>query len=237
MWVVSAADAKEKPILYVHGGGWVVCDLSTHLAVIAGLARASRRPVHAIDHRRAPEHPYPAALLDVCEVIGTMTSYHPSGFAIAGDSAGANLVLAAMLMLKAEEKPHAIEKAILYYGCFFRRMKTDSHIKYGDGSFGLSTEQMELYWNLYAGDKESGGEFTDLSTHGLSGLPPIQLHAAELDCLYDDTILLHKKLMEAGNDVTLHMWMNMTHGFLHFAPRLEMANEAFSASARFLGNN
>ena len=51
-------------ILYLHGGGWVICSLDTHDGVCRRLANATGVRVASLDYRMAPEHPFPAPLDD-----------------------------------------------------------------------------------------------------------------------------------------------------------------------------
>ena len=51
-------------ILWLHGGGWVICDLDSHDAMCRMLAVRSGARVIAVDYRRAPEHPFPVPLDD-----------------------------------------------------------------------------------------------------------------------------------------------------------------------------
>src|SRR5512142_2060689 len=58
------APGKQAAMVYFHGGGWVLCDLDTHDSTCRWIAKESGAIVLAVDYRRAPEHPYPAALED-----------------------------------------------------------------------------------------------------------------------------------------------------------------------------
>lgn len=55
-------DAVERPpvTMYCHGGGFAVGDLDTHDGTAREHAVAARTLVVSVDHRPAPEHPYPA---------------------------------------------------------------------------------------------------------------------------------------------------------------------------------
>ncbi len=55
-----------RTIVYLHGGGYIWMSARTPLAV--GLVRASGARCVSVDYRRAPEHPYPAAVDDVVAV-------------------------------------------------------------------------------------------------------------------------------------------------------------------------
>src|SRR5918911_3600413 len=83
--------------LYLHGGGWVIGDLETHDRACRRLASSSGVSVLALDYRRAPEHPWPAAVDDAVAALRWIGS-RPSelepaanAVAIAGDSAGGTI--------------------------------------------------------------------------------------------------------------------------------------------------
>ena len=55
-------------VLYLHGGGWAVGSLTTHDRLTRMLAAGSGLAFLSIGYRKAPEHPYPAALEDALAV-------------------------------------------------------------------------------------------------------------------------------------------------------------------------
>lgn len=230
---VAPRPARNRPILYLHGGGWTICDLDTHLSIFAALARASGREVIALHARRAPEASYPAALDDTIAAIRHVATTHQSGFFLGGDSAGANLALGAVMRMRDEGEVPPVAAIIAFYGCFRRRFDTESYKRFGDGSFGLSSEKMRRFWDLYCG-ADDAGPYADLSDGDLSGLPPVQAHAAQVDPLHDDTIWLHKSITEAGGNCDLKIWHGVTHGFLHYASELPTARDAMAAAADFM---
>ena len=99
----EGAGPLSPGILYIHGGGWVICSLDTHDGVCRRLANASGLRVASLDYRMAPEHPFPAPLDDCLAATGWLLHHgaelgiDPSRLAVAGDSAGGNLSLAALL--------------------------------------------------------------------------------------------------------------------------------------------
>lgn len=224
---VRAPGASGTPVIHLHGGGWSIGSPETHLSLLAGLALATGRPVIAPRVRQAPEHPCPAALDDVHRAL---TGRNGRPFVLGGDSAGANLALAAFLRARDRGDPLAVSGLVLYYGCFRRRFDTRSHRDFGEGH-GLTTEKMRRFWEFYAPD---GGACADLSDADVSGLPPVQLHVAECDPLACDTIWLHDRLRDFGVSAELLIWPGMAHGFLHYASDLPQAREAFARTARFI---
>lgn len=230
--IVAPRGAQGELVVFIHGGGWSICDLDTHLSVFAGLARTAGRTVLAPHARRAPEHPFPAALDDTCAALRMAGRRYPGGVALAGDSAGANLALAALLALRAAGESPPVSAVVAFYGCYRRRFDTASHRACGDGRFGLSTAKMERFWTLYCGGATPA--LADLSGQSFTGLPPIQLHAAEADPLLDDTLWLNETLTAQGGRCELVRWPGMTHGFLHYHRDLPQARDALARAAAFL---
>ena len=64
MEVIVPADAAPGAILFVHGGGFAFCSPETHERCARLLAIESGLPVLMPDYRLAPEHPFPAGLMD-----------------------------------------------------------------------------------------------------------------------------------------------------------------------------
>src|SRR3954470_17852709 len=79
-------------VFYLHGGGWVIGDLETHDRACRRLAASSGAAVLALDYRRAPEHPWPAAVDDAVAAIrwiaAWLTREDGGPVAIGGGSAG-----------------------------------------------------------------------------------------------------------------------------------------------------
>ena len=106
-WISPANAPKDKAILYFHGGGFRIGSVASHRDLIAQIALASGCRVLAINYRLAPEHRFPAALDDAQVAYDWMLGqgFVPGNIAFAGDSAGGNLVLAAMLALRERKRP------------------------------------------------------------------------------------------------------------------------------------
>ena len=85
--------------IYIHGGGWVLGDISTENVIASHLCSRARCVVVAVDYRLAPEDPFPAAVEDCWEVVlwvrkgegKEVLGVDGSRVAVGGSSAGANL--------------------------------------------------------------------------------------------------------------------------------------------------
>jgi acetyl esterase len=151
-------------ILYAHGGGFVVCSLDTHDRLMRLLAQRTGAAVIGVDYRLAPEHPYPAALGDCLaahswlHAHGREVGLEAGRLVMAGDSAGANLALATLLALRDGQEPLP-KGGALFYGCYWSRLDTRSHARFGDGTWHLSTDQMAWFWRHYLGRTPAGVRF------------------------------------------------------------------------------
>jgi acetyl esterase/lipase len=88
--------------MWLHGGGYVIGSLVSHRHLVSEAGRAARMWALALDYRLAPEHPFPAAVEDAVSGYRYLLSrgIRPGHIAIAGDSAGGGLVVAAMLAIR-----------------------------------------------------------------------------------------------------------------------------------------
>lgn len=148
----------QGAVLHLHGGGWAFGNLDTHERAARKLALACRLPVLSCDYRLAPEHPFPAGLED-CRAAWRALRGGAAGlagpFAVAGDSAGANLALALMLAETAPQGGGAPDAGLLFYGAFAADFDTESFRAFADGP-GLTRDRMRRFWDWYAsGDQRS----------------------------------------------------------------------------------
>jgi acetyl esterase len=227
--------AKGAPaLLYCHGGGYSFGDIETHDVVIRAYAEAFAMPVFGVDYRRTPEHAYPKALEDTLATVASMRGadwaeqfgHDPAKILIIGDSAGAHLALTTMLALRARGLPQ-FAGAGLMYGMYARRFDTWSHHTYGDGSVGLSSERMRWFWDQLMGPGESAGDMLKEPLNAdLSGLPPLALLAAEVDCLLDDTLDFVETCKRQGHRHSFDLVRSVPHGFMQLSSVYEVTRQS-----------
>lgn len=221
--LLSPVGARPGLVVFVHGGGWTFGAPASHERFARLLAEQAKVDVLLPDYRLAPEHPAPAAIEDVLSVLAALRPDGP--VVLCGDSAGANIALAAALARPAQP----ITMLSLLYGCFAPVFDTGSHQRNGDGRFGLSTSRMRWYWANWLGQAQDPRA---VPLHAdLAGLPPCHLLAAALDPLCDDSLMLADRLATAGVPVRLDIVSGVVHGFLQLTARLEPARRATATIA------
>jgi len=100
--------------------------------------------------------PAGAGLLDTVACLRTLLDGNVNGLDsgpvfVSGDSAGANLALAAILYEEAEER-RLPDAGLLFYGNYTADFSGSSYARFENGP-GLTTAKMRRYWDWYAGTR------------------------------------------------------------------------------------
>lgn len=216
-------EGDETPCLmfYCHGGGFRHGSLAGWDAPLRQLVRDSGLAVLSIDYALSPEYRFPVAFNEVVSIVnrviklGAITDCPVRGYALGGDSAGANLALGAALALR-DAGFDALQQLVLFYGSYSRDMNSDSWQRLGGyGGQNLSVETMSAYWASYLPNDEDDWRVQPIIAD-LAGLPPVRLVVGALDPLLDENRKLADRLESAGVTTSLHVLANMTHGFIRF---------------------
>jgi acetyl esterase len=232
--------ARTGASVFLHGGGWVFGDLRSHDGVCRSITSGSGITTVAVDYRRAPEHPFPAAVDDAAGVVRWLAAHGgeigvAGPLAVVGDSSGGNLAAATSLVLRDEGDSPVAFQALLYPATD-PAMNTESYRENAEDPF-LSRDEMVWYWSQYGGGTVPGDPRAALSAvTDLRGLPPTYLLVAGLDPLRDEGLAFGEALRRAGVPVRRSEYPDMPHGFLLFAGRLSRAVQALSEIADEVAN-
>jgi len=216
-------DGTDKPplLIYAHGGGFMQGSLSSWDAALRELVRQSGVAALSVDYRLAPEHRFPVAFEEMVAMIrlaareGTDLGIDPARLAVGGDSAGANLALAAAAALR-NAGEGALGFTLLIYGCYSTDTESPSWQRFGRGS-GLSQTQMRWIWETYLERPEQQSDWRAAPILAdPAGLPPAHLIVGNLDPLLDDSHRLAARLKEAGVACELTVYDGINHGFIRY---------------------
>jgi len=239
--IFKPEQAQNLPVLvYFHGGGFALNGVETHERLMRLLALRSGAAVIGVSYTLAPELRFPGQLDEALSAIAWVRAHgagfglDPARLAVGGDSAGANLALAAQLALRDAGEPlPAI--GLLLYGMFSADLASPSHQSFGGGGFGLTTERVDWFWSQYVADRaQRDNPAAAPLLADLHDLPPQLVIGAGLDCLLDDSLNLAEKLAEAGIARTLSVYPGVPHSFMQMSAHLAPADAAVSEAASAL---
>src|SRR5271154_1208129 len=147
-------DATRPPLLvYAHGGGFMQGSVPSWDHFLRELVRQSGVAVLSVDYKLSPEVKFPVAFEEMVAMTrlaareGAGLGIDPSRIAVGGDSAGANLALAAALAMR-DAGETALRFQLLIYGCFSTDCDSPSWQRFGQGA-GLSQVGMKWIWQTY----------------------------------------------------------------------------------------
>lgn len=227
-------------VLFLHGGGWMVCDLDTHQPLAAELCRGSGAAVVMVDYRLAPEQPFPAAIDDSIAALdwvaeqGLANGLDSARIVVAGDSAGGNLAAVVARRIR-DQYGEALAGQYLIYPV------TDlpdpdrypSYLENGE-DYGPTLDAMAWYWSNYAGKVAPGHDAIPMLTADLAGLAPALVQTAQYDALRDEGEAYAARLAAAGVAVSVARYPGMIHGFLAMSGVVPGADAAIAQGCAWL---
>ena len=233
-WSVADGADQDKVILYVHGGGYVMGSAGSHRDMTGRLSQASGARVLSLNYRLAPEHPFPAPVDDSVAAYRWLLGQgiQASNIAIAGDSAGGGLALAALIAIRdaGEPVPAAgigISPWVDMEGTgesMTTRAAVDPVVQ-KEGLLGMA--------KLYLGDADPKNPLAAPLHANLAGLPPLLIQVGDSETLLDDATRITERARKADVDVTLKIWDEMPHVWHLFAPILPEGRQAIEEIGAF----
>lgn len=226
---------RVPALLYLHGGGFVVGDVNTHDDLCRSLARESGVAVVALDYRRAPEHPFPAAFDDAWAALRWLAAHGASigidgqRLAVGGDSAGGTL--AAACAIAARDAGLALVLQVLIYPGVASAQNSPSHTRWAQDLI-IAAPHIRWFFDQYAPSMAArlDWRFAPLlaadSAAGLDGTAPALVVLAEYDPMVDEGLAYADALRWARVDVQLQLYEGVTHEFLQMPRAVPTAAQA-----------
>ena len=236
---IAPGVARPPLLVYAHGGGFNQGSLPSWDHFLRDLVRQSGAAALAVDYKLSPEVKFPVAFDEIVAVTRLMAregeglGIDPARLALGGDSAGANLALAAALALR-DAGERALKFQLLIYGCFTTDCDSPSWQRFGQGA-GLTQAGMKWNWQTYLGGPEQYSDWRAAPALGnLKGVAPAHLIVGSLDPLLDDSNSLAAKLKAAGVPHQLTVYPGINHGFIRYGRLIGTARRAIAECAAAL---
>ncbi|EPG37035.1 alpha/beta hydrolase [Acinetobacter colistiniresistens] len=233
--VATPENEAQGVLLHCHGGAFFAGSSRTHRALSTEFAARGGVKVYMLDYRRAPEHPYPAALEDVKSVYQHLLNdgWKPEQIILGGDSGGCALALALAVELKSvgDALPAGIVMISPYVdislssASVYNNAKRDPMIR----AYALKRGGDGYRGQLACNDPRISPIFADLS-----GLPPMLIQAGSEEILVDDASHLAERAQQSGVQVSLHVYENMWHNFQMFNRFIHKSEQALDEIGSFI---
>ncbi|MDT3444509.1 MULTISPECIES: alpha/beta hydrolase [unclassified Pseudofrankia] len=226
---------SENVILYFHGGVYVIGNAEATVPLASDLARRTGTKVITTDYRLAPEHPYPAAVRDARAAYEALLAQGiaPAHIALAGESAGGGLAVAALLALR--------DSGVPLPGCGYLMSPYVDLTLSGET---LATKQtLDPLLTLdglrarvpdYVGTADAADPYISPIFGDLRELPPLLIQVGSHEILLGDALRLAWQAAIHDVPVTLDVTPGVPHVFQAYAGLLDEAGEALDRASRFL---
>lgn len=208
-------------LIYSHGGAFMQGSPETHADITARIAAWNKQTVVSVDYALCPEHPFPTAFNQLCDVAqwcrdnAETLGIDPARIAIGGDSAGGNLSAAVALAMR----DFGFIGQLLIYPCTEFDLTRPSMIANAEAPL-LQTKGMPVVNRMYVGGEAEEHRLYDdprvapFVAEDHSGLAPAYVAVAENDPLRDSGVVYAEKLQADGVQVVLDMGDGLIHGYL-----------------------
>jgi acetyl esterase/lipase len=202
---------RAPALLWIHGGGTLMGTAAQDDKFLRKLSHRTGVAVAAVEHRLAPEHPYPTPLED-CYAALLWLARQPwvdaDRIAIGGASAGGHF--AAAVAQRALDRGHVR----LAFQMLVYPMLDDRTGARGEGRRRLmwTGNDNQLAWRWYLNGADAK-EAAPARRENLSGLPPAWIGVGTLDLFYAECLDYARRLREAGVAVHEEIVPGAFHAF------------------------
>ncbi len=234
-WTSTPVASTSEVILYLHGGGYACGSLKSHRHLVSEVGRAAAMRTLALDYRRAPEFPFPHALEDAVSGFQFLvdSGFKPSQIAVAGDSAGAGLVVALLVRLK-ELDMRQPACALLFSPWVDMTATADSYSRNAKRDPVLNREVMQFFAEQYLGTRAREMPLASPVFADLRGIAPLTIFVGSTEALLDDVIALTRAAGLADVSVRLEIWPKMFHIWPNYHPVLAQGRQGVTRAGRLL---
>jgi acetyl esterase/lipase len=214
LWAIPKGSAEDRVILALHGGGFVSGSIYTHRKLFGHLAKAVGARALLTDYRQLPAHTHPAPLEDATTAYRWLLDHgvDPARIAVAGDSSGGGLAVAAMLRARELGLPAAAALML---------MSPWVDMTVSNRTFETNRDTEAFFYKEVVGALASaflgGADPTDPPASplhaDLTGLPPTYIQVGGDETMLGESLQLDENARKAGVDVRIDVFPGQQHTF------------------------
>lgn len=242
----TTTDKPGPAVLYIHGGGFVSCNVEIYAPQIARWAARTGIPFFAVGYRLAPEQKGDGLVRNAYAALEHLSSHaaelgvDPARIAVMGDSAGAGIAAGTALLARDKGLQPPLAQQLLFYPMIDDRTSAPGpDAPKSKFLFIWDGARNDLAWKALLGEDKAGKEDADVSEYAvparatdLSNLPDTYVDIGGLDLFADEAIEFVRRLAKANVQTEFHLFPGVLHGF--DAAPTSAAKMAFEAREKFL---
>jgi len=233
-WADPPGADKDRVLLYLHGGGWVVGSINAYKKVAGEIANVAGCRALVVDYRLAPEHKFPAALDDCVAAYRWLLSqgYHPENIVIAGDSAGGGLTASTLVALRDAGDPLPAAGMLLCPGTDLT-LDGGTFISNARDDVMLNGNIARMWVDMYLGDTDPQDPLASPAFANLKGLPPLYIQIGSRELLLDNARQMAEAAQSYGVPVELEIFDGMFHVWQCFYDMIPEGRDAVDKLGKF----
>ncbi len=223
---------RAAAMLWIHGGGTIMGHAAQDDKYLRKLSRITGVAVAAVEHRLAPEHPYPAPVEDCYAALLWLARQpwvDPDRVAVGGASAGGHFAAAVA------QRAHDRHEAKLAFQMLVYPMLDDRTGADPDAGrrimWTASDNQLAWHWYLNGADPQ---EAAPARRENLAGLAPAWIGVGTLDLFYQECLEYGRRLREAGVPVHEEIVPGAFHAFDQIADKAPVSVKFFASQCEHL---
>ena len=234
--VATATAGNEAPVvLHFHGGGYLVGSPRSSVGLASRLARAVDGTCIVPGYRRAPEHPFPAALEDAVAAYERLLEdrIEPERILLTGESAGGALAVALGMRLRDLGRP--LPAGIVAMCPMADLAVTGDTVDATAGKDPICTRRfLTQMATSYLQGHDPREPLASPIYGDYAGLPPLLVQAAENEALYADAVRMVDAARRDRVEAELETYADTVHVFqlFDFLPESARALEKLSGFAQ-----
>ena len=231
-WLRIPDRTADAVVVFLHGGGYVVCSVASHRDRAGRVALAAGCDGLVVDYRLAPEHPFPAAIDDAVAVCRAVQA-EGRPVLLVGDSAGGGLVLATMLVLRDAGDPLPLAAVCISPWCDLTLSSPSLESRRARDPFA-HLDDLPGSVDAYLAGRDPRDPLASPLLADLAGLPPLLVQVGSEETMYDDALGLAERAAAMGVPTVFEEWVGMFHTWHAYAGALEAADAAIAHAGTFL---